>query len=67
VGANEKKPFCTSDGTSQISIGNWPSACFASTMIRERHYEEPNGTKTTILPAILKPKFALANNCIVPP
>jgi hypothetical protein len=38
-------------------------------MMRERHYEEPNGTKTTILPAILKPKFALANNnnCIVPP
>jgi hypothetical protein len=38
-------------------------------MMRERHYEEPNGTKTTILPAILKPKLALANNknCIVPP
>jgi hypothetical protein len=38
-------------------------------MMREPHYEEPNGTKTTILPAILKPKFALANNknCIVPP
>jgi hypothetical protein len=35
-------------------------------MMREWHYEEPNGNKT-ILPAIIKPKFALARNCIVPP
>ncbi len=35
-------------------------------MIRERHYEEPNGNKT-VLPAIIKPKLALARNCIVPP
>jgi hypothetical protein len=35
-------------------------------MMRERHYKEPNGNKT-VLPAIIKPKFALARNCIVPP
>ncbi len=29
-------------------------------------YEEPNGNKT-VLPAIIKPKFASARNCIVPP
>ena len=28
-------------------------------MMRERHYEEPNGNKT-ILPAIIKPKYASA-------
>ncbi len=35
-------------------------------IMRERHYEEPNGNKT-VLPAIIKPKFASARNCIVPP
>ena len=35
-------------------------------MMREQHYEEPNGNKT-ILPAIIKPKLVLARNCIVPP
>ncbi len=35
-------------------------------MMREWHYEEPNGNKT-ILPAIIKPKYASAQNCIVPP
>jgi hypothetical protein len=35
-------------------------------MMREQHYEEPNGNKTVLL-AIIKPKFALARNCIVPP
>ncbi len=35
-------------------------------MMRERHYEEPNGNKT-ILPSIIKPKLALAQICIVPP
>jgi hypothetical protein len=35
-------------------------------MMRERHYEEPNGNKT-VLPAIIKPKLALVRNCIVPP
>ena len=35
-------------------------------MMREWHYEEPNGNKT-ILPAIIKPKYASARNCIVPP
>ncbi len=35
-------------------------------MMRERHYEEPNDNKT-VLPAIIKPKFASARNCIVPP
>jgi hypothetical protein len=35
-------------------------------MMQERHYEEPNGSKT-VLPAIIKPKLALARNCIVPP
>ncbi len=35
-------------------------------MMHEQHYEEPNGNKT-ILPAIIKPKYALAQNCIVPP
>ena len=35
-------------------------------MMREWHYEEPNGNKT-VLPAIIKPKFASARNCIVPP
>jgi hypothetical protein len=35
-------------------------------MMRERHYEEPNGNKT-VLPAIIKPKFASARNCIVSP
>ncbi len=35
-------------------------------MMHERHYEEPNGNKT-ILSAIIKPKLALAQNCIVPP
>jgi hypothetical protein len=48
-------------------IGNWALASFASKMVHEQHYKEPNGNKTTIFPAILKPKFALANNCIVPP
>jgi hypothetical protein len=47
-------------------IGHWALASFASKMMHERHYEEPNGNKT-ILPAILKPNFALARNCIVPP
>ncbi len=32
----------------------------------EWHYEEPNGNKS-VLPAIIKPKLALARNCIVPP
>jgi hypothetical protein len=32
-------------------------------MMREQHYEESNGNKT-ILPAIIKPKFALARNCL---
>ena len=35
--------------------------------MRERYYEAPNGNKTTILLVIIKPNFALANNCIVPP
>jgi hypothetical protein len=35
-------------------------------MMRERHYEEPDGNKT-VLPATIKPKFALARNCIVLP
>jgi hypothetical protein len=35
-------------------------------MMREQHYEEPNGNKT-ILPAIIKPKFDSAQNCIVLP
>ncbi len=35
-------------------------------IMRELHYEEPNGSKT-VLPAIIKPKLALARNCIVPP
>ena len=35
-------------------------------MMRERHYEEPDGKKT-ILPAIIKPKNPSARNCIVPP
>ncbi len=34
-------------------------------MMREQHYEEPNDNKT-VLPAIIKPKLALARNCIVP-
>jgi hypothetical protein len=34
-------------------------------MMHEWHYEEPNVNKT-VLPAIIKPKFALARNCIVP-
>jgi hypothetical protein len=34
--------------------------------MRERHYKEPNSNKT-ILPAIIKPKLALARNWIVPP
>ena len=35
-------------------------------MMRERHYEDPDG-RTTILPAIIQPKHASARNCIVPP
>jgi hypothetical protein len=35
-------------------------------MMWERHYEEPNGNRT-ILPAIIKPKLASAQRCIVPP
>ncbi len=35
--------------------------------MREQYYEAPTGNKTTILLVILKPNFALANNCIVPP
>jgi hypothetical protein len=35
-------------------------------MMREQHYEEPNGNKT-VLPAIIKPKLASARNFIVPP
>jgi hypothetical protein len=34
-------------------------------MMRERHYEEPNGNKT-VLPAIIRLKLASARNCIVP-
>ncbi len=34
-------------------------------MMHEWHYEEPNDKKT-VLPAIIKPKLALARNCIVP-
>jgi hypothetical protein len=34
--------------------------------MHEGHYEEPNGN-TTVLPAIIKSKLALARNCIVPP
>jgi hypothetical protein len=30
------------------------------------HYEEPDG-KTAILPAVIKPKYATAQNCVVPP
>jgi hypothetical protein len=35
-------------------------------MMRERHYEDPDG-RTTILPAIIQPKNTSARNCIVPP
>ena len=35
-------------------------------MMRQRHYEDPDG-RTTILPAIIQPKNASARNCIVPP
>jgi hypothetical protein len=35
-------------------------------MMHEQHYEKPTGNKT-ILPVIIKPKLALAQNCIVPP
>ena len=35
-------------------------------MMRERHYEDPDG-RTTILPAIIQPKNSSARNCIVPP
>jgi hypothetical protein len=35
-------------------------------MMRERHYEDPDG-RTTILPAIIQPKNPSAKNCIVPP
>jgi hypothetical protein len=35
-------------------------------MMRERHYEDPDG-RTTILPAINQPKNSSAKNCIVPP
>jgi hypothetical protein len=39
----------------------------ASKMMCEQYYEAPNDNKTTILLVIIKPKFALADNCIVPP
>ena len=35
-------------------------------MMRERHYEDPDG-RTTIPPAIIQPKNPSAKNCIVPP
>jgi hypothetical protein len=35
-------------------------------MLREHHYEDPDG-RTTILPAIIQPKNPSARNCIVPP
>jgi hypothetical protein len=35
-------------------------------MMRERHYEDPDG-RTTILPAIIQPKNPSARNCIFPP
>jgi hypothetical protein len=35
-------------------------------MMCERYFEEPNGNKT-VLPARIKPKLALARNCIFPP
>ncbi len=35
-------------------------------MMRERHYEDPDG-RTTILPAIIRSKNPSARNCIVPP
>jgi hypothetical protein len=35
-------------------------------MLRERHYEDPDG-RTTILPAIIQPKNPSARNCIFPP
>jgi hypothetical protein len=46
----------------KLGIGMY---CFQSFMCK-RHYEEPDG-KTTILPAIIKPKYAMAQNCVVPP
>ncbi len=48
-----------------LEIGH--SHVIASTMMRERYYEAPKGNKTTILLVIIKPKLALAYNCIVPP
>ncbi len=41
------------------------SMYFVQEMMRERHYEEPDGKKT-ILPAIIKPKNLSARSCIVP-
>jgi len=35
-------------------------------MMREWHYEDPDG-RTTILPAIIQPKNSSTRNCIVPP
>ena len=35
-------------------------------MMRERHYEDPDG-RTIILPTIIQPKNPSARNCIVPP
>jgi hypothetical protein len=31
----------------------------------EQHYEKPDG-KTTVLPDIIKPKYATAQNCVAP-
>ncbi len=39
--------------------------CIQSLMCM-RHYKEPDGTKT-ILPAMIKPKYAMAQNFVVPP
>jgi hypothetical protein len=36
------------------------------TLMCERHYEEPDG-KTSIFPAIIKPKYATTQNCVVLP
>jgi hypothetical protein len=62
VGANENESL--SAPQKELLKWHWKldiSMYRVQEMMRERHYKEPNSNKT-ILPAIIKPKLALARN-----
>jgi hypothetical protein len=58
-----------SDAQKELLKWHWKlgiGMCCIQEMMREQHYEDPDG-RTTILPAIIQPKNSSARNCIVPP